>query len=501
MSTETLNSFLESIEQAFFTQEEKKAGDGKYGMIGSYKDGVIEIKGLHGLRMGEIVSVQGTDIQALVMNLEKDVTYAIVLQSGKDVKEGLLVESKGDSLSMPVSDEIIGRVVDSLGKPIDGHGNIKVDKRYPHEKIAPGVMARKSVHQPVQTGIVAIDALIPNGRGQRELIIGDRQTGKTTVAIDTILNQKGQNMICVYVAIGQREARTANIYHSLKEKGALDYSVIVSAPAASSAVMQFLAPYAGCAIAEYFMDQGKDVLIVYDDLSKHAVAYREMSLLLRRPPGREAYPGDVFYLHSRLLERAAKLNDKNGGGSITALPIIETQAGDVSAYIPTNVISITDGQIFLDTDLFNRGVKPAISVGISVSRVGGAAQTKIVKKTAGTMKLELASYYELEAFSQFASDLDENTKKALIRGKRIVESLKQKQGSPYSLWQEVFIIWAATKGYLDVIEEKEITKKIAQLLISAEINQKDLIEKIMDKKELSDDVKEGLDCALKKFFS
>ena len=501
MSTDTLNSFLENIEQAFLIQDSSgNAEQGKFGVVGSFKDGVIQIKGLPGLKMGEIVSIQNTDVEALVLNLEKDLAYAVVLQSSSAVKEGFLVQSKGQTLSMPVADDLIGRVLDPLGKPIDGGSPVKASKRYPHEKIAPGVMARKSVHQPVQTGLVAVDSLIPIGRGQRELIIGDRQSGKTTIAIDTILNQKDQNMICIYVAIGQRESRTAQIYNTLKAQGAMDYSLIVSAPAASSAVLQFLAPYAGCAIAEYFMDQGKDVLIVYDDLSKHAVAYREMSLLLRRPPGREAYPGDVFYLHSRLLERAAKLNDQQGGGSITALPIIETQAGDVSAYIPTNVISITDGQIFLDTDLFNRGVRPAINVGISVSRVGGAAQTKIMKKSSGTFKLELASYYELEAFAQFASDLEESTKKTLVRGKRIVEALKQKQGSPYKLWQEVVIIWAATKGYLDKLNEKDVTHKIAQLLVKVEVDNKDLTKMIMEKKELSDEIKEGLDKAVKSFF-
>ncbi|HMR01188.1 MAG TPA: F0F1 ATP synthase subunit alpha, partial [Candidatus Gracilibacteria bacterium] len=355
--------------------------------------------------------------------------------------------------------------------------------------------------QPVQTGILAIDALVPIGRGQRELIIGDRQTGKTAVAIDTILNQKDQDMICIYVAVGQRESKTAQIYRTLKEHGALDYSLIVSAPSASSAVMQFLAPYAGAAIGEYFMDQGKDVLIVFDDLSKHAVAYREMSLLLRRPPGREAYPGDVFYLHSRLLERAAKLNEKYGGGSMTALPIIETQAGDVSAYIPTNVISITDGQIFLETDLFNRGVRPAINVGISVSRAGGSAQTKIIKKISGTLKLELSQYYELEAFSQFASDLDEATKRKLTRGKRIVEAMKQAQNSPWKLWQEVVIIWAANGGFLDSVPEDEVVAKIHSLIAHVEGTQAGLVDKIMDKKELTDDIKTELEQVMKDFFS
>jgi len=402
---------------------------------------------------------------------------------------------------MPVSEKALGRVLDSLGKPMDGAEEYKAEDFYLHEKIAPGVMVRKSVDQPLQTGIVAIDALVPIGRGQRELIIGDRQTGKTAVAIDTILNQKGQDCVCIYVAVGQREAKTAQIYRTLKAAGAMEYSTIISAPSASSAVMQFLAPYAGVALAEYFMDKGKDVLIVYDDLSKHAVAYREMSLLLRRPPGREAYPGDVFYIHSRLLERAARLNEANGGGSITALPIIETQAGDVSAYIPTNVISITDGQIFLDTDLFNRGVRPAINVGISVSRVGGSAQTKVVKKISGTLKLELSQYYELEAFSQFASDLDASTKKTLVRGRRIVDSLIQKQNAPYALADEVVVIWAATKGYLDDVDNNEVVHKVEQVVSYFQSNKKDLIKEINEGKVLTDQIAEQLEAGMKDFFS
>ena len=501
MSNENLSAFLENIEQAFFANKKAEQGDARYGVIQSFKDGVILIKGLPGLKMGEVVTVQGKETQALVMNLEKDLAYAVVLQNDNSVREGLFVEANNATLSMPVSEGVVGRVVDSLGKPIDGQGDIKEDTHYPHEKLAPGVMARKSVNSPMQTGLVAIDALVPIGRGQRELIIGDRQTGKTAVAIDSIINQKGQNMKCVYVAIGQREGKTNQIYQQLKKVGAMEYTTIVSASAAESAVMQFLAPFAGIAIAEYFMDKGEEVLIVFDDLSKQAVAYREMSLLLRRPPGREAYPGDVFYLHSRLLERAAKLNEDNGGGSITALPIIETQAGDVSAYIPTNVISITDGQIFLDTDLFNRGVRPAINVGISVSRVGGSAQTKLIKKISGTMKLELSQYYELEAFSQFASDLDEATKKTLVRGKRIVQSMIQKQNEPYDLWQEAAVIWAATKGHLDSIEDGEVVLKIEQLLAHMETTNKDLIARIEECRKLEDDVAEGLESAVKKFFA
>jgi F-type H+-transporting ATPase subunit alpha len=500
MAESTLQPLLDQIEQVLFKDQGKEASESNFGVITSYKDGVIQIKGLQNLKMGEVVTIQGTANQALVMNLEKDQAFAVVLQSGEGVREGLFVESKNQFLKMPVAEKMIGRVLDPLGAPIDGGSEIKSEQYNNHEKIAPGVIERKSVDTPVQTGIVAIDALIPIGRGQRELIIGDRQTGKTTVAIDTILNQKDQNMICVYVSIGQRESKTAQVVETLRSHGALDYTLVVSASAASSAVLQFLAPYAGSAIAEYFMDKGKDVLIIYDDLSKHAVAYREMSLLLRRPPGREAYPGDVFYLHSRLLERAAKLNDEKGGGSITALPIIETQAGDVSAYIPTNVISITDGQIFLETDLFNRGIRPAINVGISVSRVGGAAQTKIMKKVSGSVKLELSQYYELEAFSQFASDLDESTKKTLTRGRRIVEALKQKQNAPYKLWEEVVVLSAATGGYLDGVEAADVGSEVKKLLASFEIEKKELVEEIMTKKELKDEIKEGITTQLKKFF-
>ncbi|MDP3975674.1 MAG: F0F1 ATP synthase subunit alpha [bacterium] len=501
MAENLLKPLLDQLESVLLSEKPMESKDGqRFGMITSYKDGVIQIKGLHNLKMGEVVTIQGTDNQALVMNLEQDQAYALVLQAGHGVKEGLFVESNNQFLEIPVSDDYLGRAVDPLGRPIDGGKAIKSKVRYPHEKVAPGVIKRKSVDTPVQTGILAIDSLIPVGRGQRELIIGDRQTGKTTVALDTIINQKGKDLICIYVAIGQREARTAQVFETLKRHEALDYTIMVSSSASSSAVLQFLAPYAGSAIGEYFMDQGKEVLIVFDDLSKHAVAYREMSLLLRRPPGREAYPGDVFYLHSRLLERAAKLNEKNGGGSMTALPIIETQANDVSAYIPTNVISITDGQIFLETDLFNRGIRPAINVGISVSRVGGAAQTKIMKKVSGSVKLELSQYYELEAFSQFASDLDEAPKKVLTRGRRIVEALKQKQNSPYALWQEVVILSAATGGYLDAIEAADVAVRLQQLLASFEVQQKDLMKQIMDKKEMTDDIKKGLDKALKAFF-
>lgn len=503
MAETTLQNFLKQIEEAFEKSKTSAQGseDGNFGVIQSYKDGVIQVQGLTGIKMNELVSIEGINSQALVMNLERDIVYALVLQADNEIREGLLVKATGQFLSIGVSDEIIGRVVDPLGNTLDGKGNIKVDKFMPHETNAPSVMHRKSVHEPLQTGIVAIDSLVPIGRGQRELIIGDRQTGKTTVAIDTILNQKTENMICVYVAVAQRESKTAQVVRKLTESGAMDYTVVVSAPAASSAVMHYLAPYAGTAIAEYFMNKGKHVLVIFDDLSKHAVAYREVSLLLRRPPGREAYPGDVFYLHSRLLERAAKLNDQLGGGSITALPIIETQASDVSAYIPTNVISITDGQIFLETNLFNKGIRPAINVGISVSRVGGSAQTKIMKKVSGTVKLDLAQYYELEAFSQFASELDQSTKDKLTRGKRVVEALKQKQNQPYSLWQEVVVLYAATKGYLDKVEETIVGEKLRSLLALVESSHVDLVKEISDKKEFSEKVQNELEEIMKNFFA
>jgi F-type H+/Na+-transporting ATPase subunit alpha len=498
----TLKSFLSSMEAALGdAKADSASGDSNQGIIQSYKDGVIKIQGLSGLKMNEVVTIEGVNAKALVMNLEQDAAFALVLQASKGIREGLFVSSTGQFLSIPVGEDIVGRVVDPLGVVLDGKGDYKSDKRMPHESNAPGVMDRKSVHEPLQTGIVAIDSLVPIGRGQRELIIGDRQTGKTTVALDTILNQADQDMICVYVAVAQREAKTAQVVAKLTETGAINYTVVVSAPAAGSAVMQYLAPYAGAAIAEYFMNKGKHVLVVYDDLSKHAVAYREMSLLLRRPPGREAYPGDVFYLHSRLLERAAKLNDEKGGGSITALPIIETQANDVSAYIPTNVISITDGQIFLQSDLFNRGIRPAINVGISVSRVGGSAQTKIMKKVAGPVKMDLAQYYELEAFSQFASELDESTKAKLTRGSRVVEALKQKQHDPYALWKEVVVLFAATKGYFDPIDAKEVVAKIESLFALVQSSHTDLIDAINQEKKLTPGIEALIKDILDKFFA
>ncbi len=406
------------------------------------------------------------------------------------------MKATGRVMEVPVGNALIGRVVDALGNPIDGRGPIKALEKYPTERVATGVMSRKGVHEPLQTGIKAIDALVPVGRGQRELIIGDRQTGKSQIAIDTILNQKGQNMICVYVAIGQKDAKVVRITEELRKAGAMDYTIVVNAGAAAPAAMQWLAPYTGCAMAEYFMLNGKHALIIYDDLSKHANAYREMSLLLRRPPGREAYPGDVFYLHSKLLERSAKLNDELGAGSMTALPIIETLAGDISAYVPTNVISITDGQIMLATNLFNSGVRPAINVGLSVSRVGGSAQTKAMKGVAGTLKLDLAQFRELEAFSQFASDLDPETRAQLERGQRMVELLKQDVYSPVVMEKQVCILYAGTKGFLDSVPVADI-RKFEAALYSALDTEGTVLEAIRTSGKLEDEPKKGLEQIIK----
>lgn len=418
-------------------------------------DGIARISGLSACQVSEMIEFPG-DTFGVALNLEEDAVGAVILGEYKHIKEGDTAKRTGRILSVPVSDDILGRVVNPLGIAIDGGNALKAKTYVPIEKIAPGVMTREPVTEPVQTGIKAIDAMIPIGRGQRELIIGDRQTGKTAVAIDTIINQKGQNMLCVYVAIGQKESKVARIVSKLKETGAMDYTVVVAAGASDPAALLYIAPYAGVAISEYFMDQGKDVLVIYDDLSKQAWAYREMSLLLRRPPGREAFPGDVFYLHSRLLERACRRNKESGGGSITALPIIETQAGDISAYIPTNVISITDGQIFLESDLFYRGIRPALNVGISVSRVGSAAQIKPMKKVAGKIKLGLAQFRELEAFAQFASDLDPETKKQIDLGQRLVEILKQPQYAPMAVEHQVAIIYAVSNGLTNDVAVKDM---------------------------------------------
>jgi F-type H+-transporting ATPase subunit alpha len=413
---------------------------------------------------GELLTFEN-GIEAMALNLEQDFVGAVMLGSDAEIKEGDIVKRTGKITSVPVGEALLGRVVNALGQPIDGKGDILTDKTMPVEKIAPGIITRKSVDRPLQTGIKAIDSMIPIGRGQRELIIGDRQTGKTTIALDTIINQKGQNVICIYVAIGQKRSTVANVVDTLEKNGAMEYTIVVSATASELAPLQYIAPYSGCAMGEFFLSQGKDVLCIYDDLSKHAVAYRTLSLLLKRPPGREAYPGDVFYLHSRLLERACNLNEDYGGGSLTALPIIETQAGDVSAYIPTNVISITDGQIFLETDLFNSGVRPAINPGISVSRVGGAAQTKAMKRVSSSLKLTYSQYRELAAFSQFGSDLDKETKDALSLGERVVAVLKQGKNSPLSVPEQVIIIYAVTNGYLKDIPVAEIAEFEHDLLM------------------------------------
>jgi len=461
-------------------------------------DGIAKVYGLTNAMAGEMVEFE-TGEKGLVFNLEADNVGVVVLGKGTEIVEGSTVKRLGRLISVPVGEALIGRVVNALGEPIDGKGEIEATEyRYVEEK-APGIMARKSVHEPLQTGIKAIDALVPIGRGQRELIIGDRQTGKTTVAIDTILNQKGQDVICIYVAIGQKQSTVANIVRILEEHGAMDYTIVVNASASEAASLKFLAPYAGVTMGEYFRDSGRHALIVYDDLSKHADAYREMSLLLRRPPGREAYPGDVFYLHSRLLERAAKLNDKLGAGSLTALPIIETKGGDVAAYIPTNVISITDGQIFLETGLFNKGIRPAINVGLSVSRVGGAAQIKAMKQVAGTLRLELAQYRELEAFAQFASDLDEASRKQLERGQRLVEILKQPAHQPLPVEKQVVIIYAGTKGYLDDIPVKAVRKFEEELYPFIETKYPQIFENIRTKKQIDDETEELIKKALEEF--
>jgi F-type H+-transporting ATPase subunit alpha len=461
-------------------------------------DGIAKVYGLTNVMAGEMVEFE-TGEKGLVFNLEADNVGVVVLGNGTDITEGSSVKRLGKLISVPVGEALIGRVVNAIGEPIDGKGPVEATEyRYVEEK-APGIMARKSVHEPLQTGLKAIDALVPIGRGQRELIIGDRQTGKTTVALDTILNQKNEDVICIYVAIGQKQSTVANIVRILEEHGAMDYTIVVNASASEAASLKFLAPYAGVTMGEYFRDNGRHALIVYDDLSKHADAYREMSLLLRRPPGREAYPGDVFYLHSRLLERAAKLNDELGAGSLTALPIIETKGGDVAAYIPTNVISITDGQIFLETNLFNKGIRPAINVGLSVSRVGGAAQIKAMKQVAGNLRLDLAQFRELEAFSQFASDLDEASRKQLERGERLVEILKQPAYSPLPVEKQVVVIYAGTRGYLDDIDTKSIRRFEDELYPFIETKYPQIFESIRTNKKLDDETEELLKKALEEF--
>jgi F-type H+-transporting ATPase subunit alpha len=465
---------------------DKSVSVSNVGTVLQIGDGIARVYGLEQVMAGELVQFEdGTE--GIALNLEDDNVGVVLMGEGRGIQEGSTVKATGKIASVPVGDAMLGRVVNSLGQPIDGKGDIATTETRLIESMAPGIIQRKSVHEPMQTGITAIDAMIPIGRGQRELIIGDRQTGKTAIAIDTIINQKGEDVVCVYVAVGQKAASVANVVEVLREKGALDYTIVVAANASESAALQYLAPYTGAAIAESFMYKGKATLVIYDDLTKQAQAYRQMSLLLRRPPGREAYPGDVFYCHSRLLERAAKLSDAMGKGSMTALPIIETQAGDVSAYIPTNVISITDGQVFLSSDLFNSGLRPAINVGISVSRVGGAAQTKAIKKIAGTLKLELAQFDELAAFSQFASDLDAATQQQLARGKRLREILKQPQFSPLILAEQVAVVYAGVKGLIDEVPVESVVQFCRELREYLKTNKPEYINKIQTEKQLSDE--------------
>jgi F-type H+/Na+-transporting ATPase subunit alpha len=476
------------------------------GQVLSVGDGIARIHGLDNVQAGEMVAF-ANGVQGMALNLEADNVGVVIFGSDSEIKEGDVVKRTGTIVDVPVGKGLLGRVVDGLGNPIDGKGPIVSDQRSRVEVKAPGIIPRQSVNEPVQTGLKALDALVPVGRGQRELIIGDRQTGKTAVAIDTFINQKeahkGTNdadkLFCIYVAIGQKRSTVAQIVRALEEAGAMEYTIVVAATASEPAPLQFLAPYTGCAMGEYFRDNGMHALIVYDDLSKQAVAYRQMSLLLRRPPGREAYPGDVFYLHSRLLERAAKLNAANGSGSLTALPIIETQAGDVSAYIPTNVISITDGQIFLETDLFFQGIRPAINVGLSVSRVGSAAQTKAMKKVSGSIKLELAQYREMAAFAQFGSDLDASTQKLLNRGARLTELLKQKQYAPMPFEEQTASIFAGTNGYLDNIPVSDVTRYEEAMISDLRANHAGVLKTIRDTKDLGDDAKAGLKAALDAF--
>jgi len=479
------------------------------GTVVSVTDGIIRIHGLSDVMLGEMIELPGNTF-GMALNLERDSVGAVVLGAYTHITEGAKAYCTGRILEVPVGEELLGRVVDSLGNPVDGKGPINAKQTSPIEKVAPGVIARKSVDQPVQTGLKAIDSMVPIGRGQRELIIGDRQTGKTAVAIDAIINQKGTGIKCIYVAVGQKASSIANVVHKLEEHGAMAHTIVVAATASDAAAMQFIAPYSGCSMGEYFRDIGQDALIIYDDLTKQAWAYRQVSLLLRRPPGREAYPGDVFYLHSRLLERAARINAEyveklTGGkvkgktGSLTALPIIETQAGDVSAFVPTNVISITDGQIFLETDLFNAGIRPAINAGLSVSRVGGAAQTKIIKKLGGGVRLDLAQYRELAAFAQFASDLDEATRRQIQRGQRVTELMKQFQYAPLTVAEMAFSLFAANEGFLDDVEVAKVVDFEAAMHSFIRSNYADLLKKINEKGDYNDGVAGEMKAALEKF--
>jgi len=475
---------------------ESKVAVDEVGTVISLGDGIARIYGLDKVMAGELIDF-GHGVSGIAMNLEEDQVGAVLMGEYTEIKEGDEVRRTGKIMAVPVGEAMVGRVVNSLGQPIDDKGPINTKSSIHIERIAPGVIDRQPVREPMATGLKAIDSMIPIGRGQRELIIGDRQTGKTAVALDTIINNKGNNLICIYCAIGQKRSSIANVVKTLTDYGAMDYTVVVAASASEPAPMQYIAPYAACAIGEYFRDSGKHALVIYDDLSKHAASYREISLLLRRPPGREAYPGDVFYLHSRLLERAAKLSDKLGGGSLTALPIIETQAGDVSAYIPTNVISITDGQIFLETDLFNSGVRPAVNVGISVSRVGGSAQIKAMRQVAGSMKLELAQYRELAAFAQFGSDLDKATQQQLNRGQRLTELLKQPQFSPLPFSKQILAIYAGTNGYLDDLQVPQVRDFEDALYKYVDTTYPGILTQIMEKKVLDDPMKKDMDRLIK----
>ena len=489
---------ISNIIQQQIENFEKQTTKTEVGTVLEVGDGIARVYGLDNVVAGELLEFPN-NLQGMALNLEEDNVGVVLLGDDRNIKEGDEVRRTERIAEVPVGEALLGRVVNPLGEPIDGKGPIETSESRRVEVIAPGIVTRKSVHEPLQTGLKAIDSMVPIGRGQRELIIGDRQTGKTAIAMDTIINQKGGDVICIYVGIGQKRSTMAKLVSRLQEYGAMDYTIVVSSTASEPAPLQFLAPYSGVSMGEYFRDKGKHVLCIYDDLSKQAVAYRQLSLLLRRPPGREAFPGDVFYLHSRLLERACKLNEENGSGSLTALPIIETQAGDVSAYIPTNVISITDGQIFLETDLFYRGIRPAVNVGLSVSRVGSAAQIKAMKQVAGSIKLELAQFREMEAFAQFGSDLDAATQQLLNRGKRLTELLKQGQYSPLPVEEQVIVIFAGVKGYLDKIDAGDVTRFEEQLLSEVRAKGATILEKIREEKKLSDATEAELKALLDSF--
>ncbi|MCT4642446.1 MAG: F0F1 ATP synthase subunit alpha [Bacteriovoracaceae bacterium] len=498
MSTSIRPEEISEIIKQRIANFESKLDVNEIGTVLTIGDGVARVFGLKNVLAGELVEFEN-GVKGMVLNLESNNVGIAVLGDGSQIKEGSTVKRTEKIVQVPVGDALLGRVVNAIGEPIDGQGEIKATEYRNIEIKAPGIIKRKPVHEPMQTGIKAIDSMIPIGRGQRELIIGDRKTGKTAVAIDTIINQKGKDVKCIYVAVGQKQSTVRQVYQKLKEAGALDYTIIVNASASHSAPLQYIAPYSGCTMGEYYRDNAGHSLIIYDDLTKQAQAYRQLSLLLRRPPGREAFPGDVFYVHSRLLERAAKMSDEEGAGSLTALPVIETQEGDVSAYIPTNVISITDGQIYLEGDLFNAGVRPAVNVGISVSRVGGSAQIKAMKKVAGTLRLDLAQYRELQAFSQFASDLDEATRKQLERGERLVELLKQKQYTPFEVQEQVVSIYAATKGFFDSVDKTKVGEAEAGLLNHIKSNHADILTSISNEKTITAENEAKMNTVIKEF--